>query len=160
MIFSSRAIPGNELAVNRIINVLIERGVEVITDRDRAGPRLRPSAPRRAPPALRAGSSRQIAVPVHGEALHLAAHAELARELGRAEVVVVEDGDDGPACARAGREGRRDRGRPPLPDGSLVGGLEAIGVAERRRLAFAGHVAVSIVLDATRRVARPIPTSR
>ncbi len=34
VIFSSRAIPGNEKAVMRVINGLVARGVEVITDRD------------------------------------------------------------------------------------------------------------------------------
>ncbi len=33
MIFSARTIPGNEKAVGRIINGLIDQGIEVITDR-------------------------------------------------------------------------------------------------------------------------------
>ena len=33
VIFSSRTIPGNEKAVGRVINGLIDQGVEVITDR-------------------------------------------------------------------------------------------------------------------------------
>jgi len=33
VIFSSRAIPGNEKAVARVINGLVSQGVEVITDR-------------------------------------------------------------------------------------------------------------------------------
>ena len=33
MIFSSRTIPGNEKAVGRVINGLIDQGIEVITDR-------------------------------------------------------------------------------------------------------------------------------
>src|SRR5207237_5858772 len=34
VIFSSRAIPGNEKAVMRVINGLVSQGVEVITDRN------------------------------------------------------------------------------------------------------------------------------
>ena len=33
VIFSSRTIPGNEKAVGRVLNGLIEQGIEVITDR-------------------------------------------------------------------------------------------------------------------------------
>src|SRR5690242_21626851 len=46
VIFSSRAIPGNEKAVMRIINGLVSQGVEVITDRthlDRKSTRLNSS---------------------------------------------------------------------------------------------------------------------
>ena len=34
VIYSARTIPGNEKAVGRVINGLIEQGIEVITDRD------------------------------------------------------------------------------------------------------------------------------
>ena len=56
-----------------------------------------------------------IAVPVHGEAMHLAAHAELARDLGVPTVVVIGDGDVLRLAPGAGGEDRRDRGRPALP---------------------------------------------
>jgi ribonuclease J len=88
-----------------------------------------------------------IAVPVHGEAMHLAAHAELALDMGVPSVKVIGDGDvlrlaPGPAEkvdeVEAGRIYR---------DGNLVGSLEAMGIPGRRRMSFAGHVAVSVVLD-------------
>src|SRR4029078_7368518 len=45
VIFSSRAIPGNEKAVMRVINGLVSQGIEVITDRTHlvhfSGPPLR-----------------------------------------------------------------------------------------------------------------------
>ena len=44
-------------------------------------------------------------------------------------------------------------------DGSIVGDIEAIGVPERRRLAFAGHVGVALVLERARRGRAAIPRS-
>jgi ribonuclease J len=78
VIFSSRAIPGNEKAVTRVINGLIEQGIEVITDRTHlvhvsGHPRIQ---------ELRdmIGWVRpQMLIPVHGEPLHMAEHAEVAR---------------------------------------------------------------------------------
>ena len=81
VIFSSRAIPGNEKAVTRVINGLITQGVEVITDRTHL---VHVSGhPRRAELEDMIGWVRpQILVPVHGEPLHMAEHAALARRAG------------------------------------------------------------------------------
>ncbi len=146
LVFSSRAIPGNEVAINRIMNTLVGRGVRIVTDRERL---VHVSGhPRRDEMRELYGMIRpRISVPVHGEAMHLAAHAELARELGVPEVQVIANGDvlrlaPGPSAkvdeVESGRIYR---------DGTLIGGLEAMGIPARRRLAFNGHVAVSLVLD-------------
>ena len=90
----------------------------------------------------------RIAIPVHGQAMHLAAHAELARELGVETVVEVRDGIMtrlAPAPVAQVDEIEANR---LYKDGRLIGSLEDVGVAERRRLSFAGHVTVSIVIDA------------
>src|SRR5205085_9265193 len=86
VIFSSRAIPGNEKAVMRVINGLINQGVEVITDRTHL---VHVSGhPRRAELEDMIGWVRpQILIPVHGEALHMAEHGELARRAGVGKVV-------------------------------------------------------------------------
>ena len=92
VIFSSRAIPGNEKAVSRVINGLVGRGVEVITDRDHL---VHVSGhPRRAELLDMIGWVRpQILIPAHGEPLHMAAHAALARRAGVPKVIVCRDGD-------------------------------------------------------------------
>ena len=146
LVFSSRAIPGNEVPINRIINALVARGVNVVTDRDRL---VHVSGhPRRDELREMYGWIRpQIAVPVHGEAMHLAAHAVLARELGVPQVKVIGDGDVlrlAPGSAEIVDEVESGR---IYRDGTLIGSLEAMGVPARRRLAFNGHVAVSLVMD-------------
>jgi ribonuclease J len=146
LVFSSRAIPGNEVPINRIINSLIARGVRVITDRDRL---VHVSGhPRRDEMREMYGWLKPaIAVPVHGEAMHLAAHAELARGLGVPSVIVIENGTVLKLAPGApGKVDEIEAGRL-YRDGILVGNLEAVGVPGRRRLAFSGHVAVSVVLD-------------
>jgi len=147
LVFSSRAIPGNERAINDIINALVARDVKVITDRDglvHVSGHPRRDELRELYDWLKPG----ILLPVHGEAMHLAAQAAFARECGIATVVTIANGEMvrlAPAPAEqiddivAGRL---------YKDGILIGDIDTIGVAERRRLAFAGHVVVSIVLDA------------
>src|SRR3974390_2090515 len=81
VIFSARPIPGNEKPIARGINGLIRQGVEVITDRTHL---VHASGhPRRDEIAdLYGWVKPEIVIPVHGEALHLAEHAGLAKKLG------------------------------------------------------------------------------
>ncbi|MEP7032014.1 MAG: ribonuclease J, partial [Pseudolabrys sp.] len=92
VIFSARTIPGNEKAVGRIINGLINQGIEVITDRTHM---VHVSGhPRRDELTDLIGWVKpKILIPVHGEALHLSEHAKLARSLGIKEVVQCRNGD-------------------------------------------------------------------
>src|SRR5215469_9857664 len=92
VIFSARPIPGNEKAIARVINGLVGQGIEVITDRTHL---VHVSGhPRRAEVADLYGWVRpRIAVPVHGEALHLSEHAALARKSGVPQALVCKNGD-------------------------------------------------------------------
>ena len=92
VIFSSRTIPGNEKAVGKIINGLVTQGVEVVTDRTQL---VHVSGhPRRAELAkLYAWLKPKIAVPAHGEPLHLSEHVAFAKAQGVGQVVRAFNGD-------------------------------------------------------------------
>jgi ribonuclease J len=145
VIFSSRAIPGNEKAVMRVINGLVARGVEVITDRNYL---VHVSGhPRRAELEDMIGWVRpQILIPVHGEALHMAEHAALARRAGVPKVITCRDGDLVRLAPQPGIIGELPAGRL-YKDGSLLIGAQERTVSDRRRLGFAGIVSVAITLS-------------
>jgi ribonuclease J len=146
VIFSSRAIPGNEKAVAKVQNGLTDKAIEIITDQEAT---VHVSGhPRR-------GELRQlyqwvkprVAIPVHGEGRHLEAHARLAEELGVKEVIRARNGDmvriaPGPAKiiddVPVGRLFR---------DGAIITRSDDAQVRQRRKLSFAGSVAVSLVLS-------------
>jgi ribonuclease J len=146
VIFSSRTIPGNEKAVGRVINGLVGQGIEVITDRTHL---VHVSGhPRRAElEDLYRWVRPRIAIPVHGEALHLAEHAALARKVGVPETLVCSNGDlvqlaPGPASIiDEVPQGRLYK------DGRLVIDAAQRTVADRRRLGFVGVVSVALALD-------------
>jgi ribonuclease J len=145
VIFSSRPIPGNERAINTIINALVDMGVEVITDRDAL---VHTSGhPRRHElRQLYDWSKPQIVIPVHGEALHLHEQAKLARAAGVPQVVEARNGQlIRLAPGRAERLDSVGHGRL-YRDGRLLVTHERSRVPERRRLGFAGVVSVAIVL--------------
>ena len=146
VIFSSRTIPGNEKAVSGVINGLVTQGVEVITDRDHL---VHVSGhPRRAELIDLIGWVRpKILIPAHGEALHLAEHAKLARQAGVPHVLVCRDGD----LVRLAPEGAEIIDELPsgrlYKDGALLLDAEARTVAARRRLSFAGVISVALALS-------------
>ncbi|KAA5601124.1 ribonuclease J [Blastochloris sulfoviridis] len=145
VVFSARAIPGNEVGIGRIINALIRQGVEVITDRTHM---IHVSGhPRRSEMAdLLRWVRPRILLPVHGEALHMHEHAVLAEEVGVPEVVRCGNGDvvrlaPGPAevvdevpAARLYKDGK-----VLIEDASRT-------IADRRKLSFVGIVAVALAL--------------
>ncbi|HEX2556581.1 MAG TPA: ribonuclease J [Microvirga sp.] len=146
VIFSSRAIPGNEKGIGTIINSLIANGVEVITDRTHM---VHVSGhPRRGELAKMYEWTRpRIAIPAHGEALHLAEHARFAQAQGVPEVV----------RAKNGTMVRLAPGKAEIIDNVPVGRLYRDGdivtestdraLPERRKLAVAGIVSVAIAID-------------
>ena len=91
VIFSSRKIPGNEQRINWINNKLIEKKIEVITEKDYfihvSGHPAREEMKR-----MYAMVRPKIAVPTHGETRHLHEHAKLAKSLGVPETVEAFNG--------------------------------------------------------------------
>ena len=145
VIFSARTIPGNEKEVGRVINGLIEQGIEVITDRTHM---VHVSGhPRRAElEELISWVKPQILIPVHGEALHLSEHAALARKCGVKQVLQCRNGD----LVRLSGDLRIIDEVPVgrmYKDGSLLVSAEARTVADRKRLSFAGAVSVALAIN-------------
>jgi ribonuclease J len=145
VIFSSRTIPGNEKALGKIINAFVTAGVKVITDRTAL---VHVSGhPRRAEMAkMYAWVRPRIAVPAHGEPLHLSEHAAFAIAQGVPQVLRAFDGDlirlapgDASALGRVA-SGRR------LKDGAILLPTDQGSVGQRRRLAFAGVVSIALAL--------------
>jgi ribonuclease J len=146
VIFSSWAIPGNEREVIDIQNLLIDRGIEVVTQLD--GLVHTTGHPRREElRRLYDWVKPDVLVPVHGEAVHLEAHAKLGRQHGIANVFHARNGD----MVRLSPEptffpGEVRTGELYL-DGNVLCTPEESGVKGRRRLMFGGHIVVSLVID-------------
>ena len=144
VVYSARTIPGNEKAVGRVINLLIEQGIEVITDRTHL---VHVSGhPRRAELEELIGWVKpRILIPVHGEALHLHEHAALARRCGVPEVLQCRNGDLMRLAPKAGLIDEVPVGRL-YKDGALLVEADGRTVADRKRLSFAGTVSVALAI--------------
>ncbi|KAB2849316.1 MAG: ribonuclease J [Hyphomicrobiaceae bacterium] len=146
VIFSSRNIPGNELAISRTQNGLAEIGCEIITDGDALVHAT--GHPRREELKRMYGLCKpRAAIPMHGEPRHLEANEAIARGEGVREIVSARNGDvvriaPGPAeIIDDVPVGRLHR------DGRLVVPANEGPVRARRKLAFSGIAVVSLVVS-------------
>ncbi len=146
MIFSSWAIPGNEREVNDIQNLLIDQGVELITQKD--GLVHVSGHPRRDElRKLYSYVKPDVLVPVHGEAMHLQAHAKLGREAGIADVLEIRNGDMARLFPEPKRFAAEVRTGELYLDGLVLCTPEESGVKGRRRLSFGGHIVLSLCVN-------------
>lgn len=148
VIFSSKLIPGNELKVAVVQNALAARGIDIITDRQ-AAVHVSGHPGRPALKSLYGWLQPQIAIPVHGERRHLEAHARLAADCGVQRTMVAQNGvaiqlaPDGPQVVDA----EIPTGRLVV-DGSAIVAGDGDTMAMRRKIGWAGHITVALVLDA------------
>ncbi|MFL2770356.1 MAG: ribonuclease J [Rhodospirillaceae bacterium] len=146
VLFSSRVIPGNEKSILRLQNQLASLGVKIITARDEpihvSGHPARGEM-RRMYQMIRP----HTAIPVHGEHLHMRAHASLAKECQVPQVLTVENG----STVRLGP------GEPVLAGEVWAGRMSWEGnhvvpfwnpiLRDRKKILFNGSVFVSLVLE-------------
>ena len=143
MIFSSWSIPGNEREVIDIQNRLIDMGVEVITNSTELVHVT--GHPRREElRQLYSWLKPDVLVPVHGEAAHLRAHAELGEAEQIPQVMRARNGD----MVRLFPKTSLSKAEVPVGelylDADILCSPEQSGVRGRRRLSFAGMVVVSL----------------
>ena len=152
VLFSSRIIPGNEIAIARIMNQLSDLGVKIVTEKQAhvhvSGHPGRPELI-----AMYDWVRPQIVIPVHGEARHLAEHARLALAHGVPEAVVQKNGDvirlapDGPRKVDEARVGQL------VLDGDVILPANGATINERRRIGFGGLITVALPVGEDGRLA-------
>ncbi len=143
VLFSSRQIPGNELAIGRIQNILAKRGIVMVTDRQSmihvSGHPGRPELE-----ALYGWLRPQILVPVHGEMRHMAEQGRLGQANGIPQTVVQGNGEIVRlAPGKPGKLGEVRSGRLVL-DGDIIAPADGDAIVMRRRIAREGVVVVVI----------------
>ena len=154
VIFSSRIIPGNEKAIGRLQNALARLGVEIVTEQDHfvhvSGHPARDELIR-----MYQMIRPQVAIPVHGEARHLIAHANIAAECQVPQSLIIENGD----LVRLASSGAAIVDEVPVgrlaSDGKTLLPLGGSALKERRRVVFNGSVVATLVVDRQGRLAAP-----
>ncbi|MEE4153934.1 MAG: MBL fold metallo-hydrolase [Erythrobacter sp.] len=141
VLFSSRVIPGNEIAIGKIQNQLAAKGIEMVTDRQSlihvSGHPGRPELE-----ALYSWLRPEILVPVHGEMRHMQEQARLGKACQIPHAVVQGNGDivklapGKPGVLAPVRHGRL------VLDGDIIAPADGEAITMRRRIAGEGVLLV------------------
>ena len=145
VIFSSHPIPGNEMAVTKVINELLLKGAEVIfQDTHVSGHACREEIK-----LIYTLTQPKYAIPVHGEYKHLLAQENIAKELGITSdrIFILRSGN----VLEIGEDEAKITGDVPCGaiyvDGLGVGDVGTTVMRERQNLAEDGIVIVTLVID-------------
>jgi ribonuclease J len=143
VLFSSRQIPGNEIAIGAIQNRLAAQDITLVTDRQSpihvSGHPGRPELE-----ALYGWLRPQILIPVHGEIRHMREQARLGLACGIEQAVTQKNGDlVRIAPGRPGKFGEVRAGRLVL-DGDIIAPADGDAMVMRRRLAYNGVLFVAV----------------
>jgi ribonuclease J len=146
VIFSSKQIPGNELAIGRIQNQLAAKGVIMITDRQAdvhvSGHPGRPELE-----LMYQWIRPEIILPVHGELRHMAEQARFATSKGVPKAIVQTNGSllrlapNGPVQIGNERAGRL------ILDGDVILPADGATMNERRKVALHGLITVTVAVN-------------
>lgn len=151
VVFSSKQIPGNEIAIGRIQNALAEAGVAMITDRQaHVHVSGHPGRPELA--EMYRWIRPEIVLPVHGEIRHMAEHGRFALAQGVSKAVVQQNGElVRLAPGEPVKLGDQRTGRLVL-DGDVILPADGTTINERRKLALHGQISVAVALDRSGRL--------
>ena len=150
VIYSSRQIPGNEPAIAKVQDALIRRRINLVTDDD--APVHVSGHPSRDEMVEMYGLVKpRIAIPVHGTARHLVAHAELAETCQVRQTLLP---DNGTVIRLAGKGGDSEAeiidnvktGALTHEKGKIVE-IQSDMMRARRRMLWNGVVTTSLVMN-------------
>ena len=152
VIFSSKQIPGNEIAIGRIMNALSDLGALTVTERQaHVHVSGHPGRPELA--AMYKWMRPEILVPVHGEIRHMREQARFGLSQGIPRAIVQRNGDlvrlapDGPEKIGEERVGRL------VLDGDVILPADGSTLNERRKISINGLIAVALPIARDGRLA-------
>jgi ribonuclease J len=147
VVFSARAIPGNEKAIGRVMNHVARRGADVVSDADK---HIHVSGHGSAEELkfLLSLVRPQYFVPIHGEYRQLSRHARMARLVcPDATVMMIENGDVLRFDDSGARIADRVAAGRVLIDGTRTGEIADEVLRDRRHLAGDGLVVPIVAIN-------------
>ncbi len=152
VIISATPVPGNEKAVQQVINSLAKLGCDVY-DKSRALVHVSGHGSQEELKLMLTMAKPTYFMPVHGEAVHLRAHAALARKMGIPEdhIFVLDNGESLEMRGGEVKVGPSVESGVVYVDGLRIGDTDPIVLRDRQKLANDGMVTAVAVVSLKRK---------
>ncbi|WP_301870736.1 ribonuclease J [Collinsella tanakaei] len=152
VIISATPVPGNEKAVQQVVNSLAKLGCDVY-DKHRRLVHVSGHGSQEELKLMLAMARPTYFMPVHGEAVHLRAHAKLGEKMGipRDNIFVIDNGDSLEMRAGKVKRGRAVESGVVYVDGLRIGDTDPIVLRDRQKLANDGMVTVVATMSTKRK---------
>ncbi|MBY0580783.1 MAG: ribonuclease J [Rickettsiales bacterium] len=146
VIFSSKIIPGNEKRIYNLFNKLAEMNVNVLSE---ANEFVHVSGH---PSAIEVKKmfeliKPQVAIPVHGEAIHINEHCRVAKKSGVKHTISVRNGDVVVIDPNETKKIGKVEAGHYIIDGNLILNSESIIINNRKTLGNNGALFVSLIIN-------------
>lgn len=160
VIISATPVPGNEKAVQQVVNSLAKLGCDVY-DKHRCLVHVSGHGSQEELKLILAMARPTYFMPVHGEAVHLRAHAKLGEKMGipRDNIFVIDNGDSLEMRAGKVKRGRAVESGVVYVDGLRIGDTDPIVLRDRQKLANDGMVTVVATMSTKRKKIEAIEVS-
>ena len=160
VIISATPVPGNEKAVQQVVNSLAKLGCDVY-DKHRCLVHVSGHGSQEELKLMLAMARPTYFMPVHGEAVHLRAHAKLGEKMGipRDHIFVIDNGDSLEMRAGKVKRGRAVESGVVYVDGLRIGDTDPIVLRDRQKLANDGMVTVVATMSTKRKKIEAIEVS-
>lgn len=152
VIISATPVPGNEKAVQGVINSLAKLGCDVY-DKSRCLVHVSGHGSQEELKLMLAMTNPRYFMPVHGEAVHLRAHARLGEQMGipRDHIFIMDNGDSLEMRDHKVKRGRSVESGVVYVDGLRIGDTDPIVLRDRQKLASDGMVTAVAVVSIKRK---------
>ncbi|MDR2666619.1 MAG: ribonuclease J [Holosporales bacterium] len=148
VLFSSKVIPGNELCIREMQNLIVKSGAEVVTTDTDDGIHVSGHPDKHAIAQMYNWLHPRALIPIHGDARMLYEHETFARKNGISNILVAESGDV--ISLSEGNLLRKVEHKEIVfnaIDGTDLIPLNSKVIRERSIMSYGGHVSASLVLS-------------
>lgn len=160
VIFSSSPIPGNQESVNRTIDQLYRRGVNVIVNGPVADTHTSGHGNKPDLQLMLSLTRPKFFIPIHGEHRMLKHHKEIAVELGveRDNILILDNGDVAALNENEIKHVGRVQAGDIYIDGTGIGDIGSAIIKERKALSEDGLLSIILTIDPVNRKLLSEPT--
>ncbi len=152
VLFSSKVIPGNELCIRELQNMLVHKGIEIVTKETENSIHVSGHPNKKALKKMYEWTTPKTCMPIHGDACMLHAHEKFLHENNIKETIIANSGDIISLKNRKLSKVQSIDIEFNAIDGNDIVPVNSNIIKERANMLYSGHISVSFLLTSNNRI--------